>query len=99
MDENNCYRHPKLYFAGQQNKNFNPLLFARSLMRGIYVAFVLFFVLFGMTFLNLFADGYEWDYQSYGVAASGGLTLIVNLQVRQLEREGEGEKGGEGNEL
>ena len=84
MDENNCIRHPKLYFAGQQNKNFNPLIFVRSLVKGIYVAFVLFFVLFGMTFLNLFPSGYEWDYQSFGVAASGALILIVNLQVQAL---------------
>lgn len=46
------------------------------------MAFVLFFVLFGLTFLNLFPGGYEWDYQSFGVAASGGLILIVNLQVQ-----------------
>ena len=81
MDENNCYRYPKLYIAGQQNKNFNPIIFVRSLIKGIYVAFVLYFVLFGMIFLNLFEDGYEWDYQSVGVAASGSLVLIVNLQV------------------
>jgi hypothetical protein len=34
-----------------------------------------------MTFLDFFPDGYEWDYQSFGVAASAGLILIVNLQV------------------
>ena len=50
-------------------------------MKGIYVAFSLFFVLFGMTFLNFFATGFEWDYQSFGVAASGALIIIVNLQV------------------
>ena len=81
MDENNCYRYPRLYFAGQQNKNFNPFIFARSLMKGVYVAFILFFVLFGMTFLNYYSEGYEWDYQSVGLAASGALVLIVNLQV------------------
>ena len=46
------------------------------------MAFVLFFVLFGLTFLDFYADGYEWDYQSFGMAASGALVLIVNLQVR-----------------
>ena len=84
MDENNCYRYPKLYVAGQQNKNFNAVLFLRSLIKGIYVAFILYFVLFGMTFLNFFEPGFEWDYQSLGVAASGALVLIVNLQVGRI---------------
>lgn len=84
MDENNCYRYPKLYVAGQQNKNFNAVLFLRSLVKGIYVAFILYFVLFGMTFLNFFEPGFEWDYQSLGVAASGALVLIVNLQVGRI---------------
>ena len=87
MDENNCYRYPKLYVAGQQNKNFNAVLFLRSLVKGIYVAFVLYFVLFGMTFLNFFEPGFEWDYQSLGVAASGALVLIVNLQVGRIENQ------------
>ena len=67
-------------------------------MKGIYVAFVLFFVLFGLTFLNLFPDGYEWDYQSFGVAASGALILIVNLQVLIITGAGGGGGGGEGEE-
>ena len=45
------------------------------------MAFILFFVLFGLTFLDFYKEGYEWDYQSFGTAASGGLILIVNLQV------------------
>ena len=88
MDENNCYRHPTLYIAGQQNKSFNALLFVRSLIKGIYVAFALYFVLFGLTFLNFFEPGYEWDYQSLGVAASGALVVIVNLQVGQIKPNG-----------
>ena len=55
-------------------------------MKGIYVAFILFFVLFGLTFLDFYDEGYEWDYQSIGTAASGALVLIVNLQVRSLIR-------------
>ena len=51
-------------------------------MKGIYVAIVFFFVLFGLTFLDFYDEGYEWDYQSFGTAASGALVLIVNLQVR-----------------
>ena len=86
MDENNCYRYPRLYYAGQQNKNFNIPLFIRSLIKGIYVAFILFFVLFGMAFLNFYEEGFEWDYESYGTATSGALVLIVNLQVGE-ERE------------
>ena len=46
------------------------------------MALVLFFVLFGLTFLDFYDEGYEWDYQSFGTAASGALVLIVNLQVR-----------------
>ncbi len=49
------------------------------------MAIVFFFVLFGMTFLNFFSDGYEWDYQSFGLAASGTLVIIVNLQVGKRE--------------
>lgn len=86
VDENNCYRYPKLYVASQQNKNFNVLIFLRSILKGIYVAFVFFFILFGMTFLNTYGEGYEWDYQSFGVAASGALILIVNLQVSEGDR-------------
>ncbi len=81
MDEENCYRYPQLYVAGQQNKNFGPWIFIRSLIKGIYVAIVFFFVLFGITFLNFYPAGYEWDYQSFGVAASGALVVIVNVQV------------------
>ena len=46
------------------------------------MAFVIFFLLFGMTAFNEYSTGYEWDYQSFGVAASGALIIIVNLQVR-----------------
>ena len=65
-------------------------------MKGIYVAFILFFVLFGLTFLDLYADGYEWDYQSFGVAASGALILIVNLQVTAMLCTIARMEGGEG---
>jgi len=82
VDENNCYRYPRLYITGQKNLDFNSLIFIRSLLKGIYVAFILFFVLFGMVAFNVFGSGGNaWDYQSYGVAASGALTIIVNLQV------------------
>ena len=45
------------------------------------MAVVFFFILMGMTLGNYYPDGYEWDYQSFGLAASGALTIIVNLQV------------------
>ncbi len=51
-------------------------------MKGIAVALVLFFVQFGLTYLNVYGgEGYEWDFQSFGYAASGALVLIVNIQV------------------
>lgn len=81
MDEDNCYRYPQLYVAGQQNKNFNVAIFTRSLIKGIWVAMVFFLVLFGLTYQNFYYEGFEWDYQSFGLAASGALTIIVNLQV------------------
>ena len=81
MNEHNCYRHPKLYVAGQKNLNFNGAIFVRSLIKGIYVAIIFFFVFFGMVGFNFYPDGYEWDYQSFGLAASASLTVIVNLQV------------------
>lgn len=81
VDENNCYRHPKLYIAGQKNLNFNMPIFIRSLLKGIYVALILFFVLFGIVGFNTTPEGYEWDYQSFGLAASCALTIIVNCQI------------------
>ena len=45
------------------------------------MAVVFFFILMGMTLTNFFPEGYEWDYQSFGLAASGALTITVNLQV------------------
>jgi phospholipid-translocating ATPase len=81
VDEDNCYRFPELYIAGQQDKRFNKWIFLRSLMKGVYVAVVFFFILMGMTLTNFFPEGYEWDYQSFGLAASGALTITVNLQV------------------
>lgn len=82
VDEDNCYRFPQLYIAGQQNKRFNKWIFLRSLLKGVYVAVVFFFILMGMTLTNFFPEGYEWDYQSFGLAASGALTITVNLQVQ-----------------
>ena len=82
VDENNCYRYPELYIAGQQNKYFNRWIFMRSLVKGVYVALIFFFILMGMTLFNFYPDGYEWDYQSFGLAASGALTIIVNFQVK-----------------
>ena len=82
VDEDNCYRFPQLYIAGQQNKHFNKWIFLRSLLKGVYVAVVFFFILMGMTLTNFFPEGYEWDYQSFGLAASGALTITVNLQVQ-----------------
>ena len=47
------------------------------------MAFVLFFVLFGVTFMDIMPNTKsEWDYQSFGLTASAALTFIVNLQVR-----------------
>ena len=46
------------------------------------MAIVVFFILYGFTYLNVYHAGYEWDYQSFGYAASGALVFIVNLQVR-----------------
>lgn len=86
VDENNCYRHPKLYIAGQKNLSFNTIIFLRSLVKGIYVAIILFFVLLGITAFDNHPDGYEWDYQSFGLAASCALTIIVNFQVSFLTR-------------
>lgn len=81
VNEENCYRHPKLYIAGQTNKNFTAFTFVRSVAKGIWVAFVVFFILMGMTLFNEFPAGWEWDFQSFGLAASAALVVIVNLQV------------------
>ena len=58
-------------------------IFIRSLLKGIYVAIILFFVLFGIVGFNTMQEGYEWDYQSFGLAASCALTIIVNCQVNK----------------
>ena len=61
---------------------FNSFIFARSLMKGIFHAIVIFFVTFGCYYLNFYpSEGYEVDYQSFGYVASGALTFVVTLQV------------------
>lgn len=82
LSEKISLNNPKLYIAGQQNQNFNVKIFVLSLLRGIAAAIMIFFVLFGITFLDVMpVGGSEWDYQSFGVAASAALTFVVNLQV------------------
>lgn len=82
LSEENSLANPRLYIAGQQNKSFNLRIFISSLLRGIYAALVIFFILFGITFLDIMpVGGSEWDYQSFGLAASAALTFIVNFQV------------------
>ena len=82
MDEGRCIKYPKLYILGQQNVQFNPPIFLRSLLKGIFHAIVIFFVLMGCYYQNFYSgDGYEVDYQSFGYIASGALTFIVTLQV------------------
>ena len=89
MNEHNCYRYPNLYIAGQKDLNFNSAIFVRSLIKGLYVAVVFFFVFFGMAAFNVYPAGYEWDYQSYGLTVSAALTIIVNLQVSSCARPNE----------
>ena len=85
LNEEVSLKNPRLYIAGQQNKSFNVKIFVFSLLRGIFAAIVVFFVLFGITFSDVMAvGGSEWDYQSFGLAASAALTFIVNLQVSLL---------------
>lgn len=81
VHEKACFTHPKLYIPGQKNINFNFPIFVRSLVKGIYVAFVIFFVLLGIIAFNTYPEGYEWDYQSLGVTASASLVIIVNFEV------------------
>lgn len=82
LSEQKSLNNPRLYIAGQQNKSFNIKIFVLSLLRGISVAIVIFFVLFGISFCDIMPlGGYEWDYQSFGLAASAALTVVVNLQV------------------
>ena len=84
VTEEMCYKYPRLYIAGQQNKRFNRITFLLSLFKGIVAALSIFFVLFGFTYLNVMSQGFDWDYQSVGYAASGALVVIVNLQVNAL---------------
>ncbi|KAL5481606.1 hypothetical protein EMCRGX_G021801 [Ephydatia muelleri] len=82
VDEKRGENNPKLYLTGQRNENFSFIIFLRSLIKGIYVAFVIFFVLFGITFLDVMPNTKtEWDYQSFGLTASAALTFVVNLQI------------------
>lgn len=82
VDEGRCIKYPKLYVLGQQNVLFNPPIFGRSLLKGIFHAIVIFFVLMGCYYQNFYSgDGYEVDYQSYGYIASGALTFVVTLQI------------------
>lgn len=82
VDEGRCLKYPKLYVLGQQNVLFNPPIFFRSLLKGIFHAIVIFFVLMGCYYQNFYSgDGYEVDYQSFSYIASGALTFIVTLQI------------------
>lgn len=85
MDEGRCIKFPKLYILGQQNVLFNTPIFARSVLKGIFHAIVIFFVLMGCYYLNFYSgDGYEVDYQSIGYIASGALTFVVTFQVHSM---------------
>ena len=80
-----CLRYPRLYIPGQQNLLFNTVTFFKSLLRGIYVSIVVYFV----THLGFSEvadqDGIAVDaLYVFGSAASGILVLIVNFQVRDM---------------
>lgn len=83
LSESRSIKNPDLYRAGQKNEDFNFIIFLRSIFKGIYAAFVVFFVLFGITFLDIMPNTKsEWDFQSFGLTASAALVFIVNIQVQ-----------------
>ncbi|KAL5481607.1 hypothetical protein EMCRGX_G021802 [Ephydatia muelleri] len=82
LSESRSIKNPDLYRAGQKNEDFNFIIFLRSIFKGIYAAFVVFFVLFGITFLDIMPNTKsEWDFQSFGLTASAALVFIVNIQI------------------
>ena len=85
LDEIRSTKNPSLYLAGQKNENFNFFIFLRSIIKGIYAAFVVFFILFGVVFMDIMPNTKsEWDFQSFSLAASAALVFIVNFQVRNV---------------
>uniref|UniRef100_A0A4W3HID0 Phospholipid-transporting ATPase n=1 Tax=Callorhinchus milii TaxID=7868 RepID=A0A4W3HID0_CALMI len=75
-------RFPKLYNTGQMDSLFNYTKFFISLLHGILISLVIFFVPYGAFLQTMGQDGEApTDYQSFAVTTASALIIAVNLQI------------------
>ncbi|XP_067839979.1 phospholipid-transporting ATPase IC isoform X2 [Heptranchias perlo] len=75
-------RFPKLYIPGQKDSFFNFKTFFVSLLHGIVMSMVIFFVPYGAFLQTMGQDGEApTDYQSFAVTTASSLIIAVNFQI------------------
>ncbi|XP_051900164.1 phospholipid-transporting ATPase IC [Pristis pectinata] len=75
-------RFPKLYIPGQKGSYFNFTKFFLSLLHGIIVSMIIFFVPYGAFLQTMGQDGEApTDYQSFAVTTASSLIIAVNFQI------------------
>ncbi|XP_072107847.1 phospholipid-transporting ATPase IC isoform X2 [Mobula birostris] len=73
---------PKLYIAGQKGSYFNFTKFFLSLLHGIIISMIIFFVPYGAFLQTMGQDGEApTDYQSFAVTTASALIIAVNFQI------------------
>ncbi|XP_062898737.1 phospholipid-transporting ATPase IC isoform X2 [Mobula hypostoma] len=75
-------RFPKLYIPGQKGSYFNFTKFFLSLLHGIIISMIIFFIPYG-AFLQTMGQNGEapTDYQSFAVTTASALIIAVNFQI------------------
>ncbi|XP_059845663.1 phospholipid-transporting ATPase IC [Hypanus sabinus] len=75
-------RFPRLYIPGQKGSYFNFTKFFLSLLHGIIVSMIIFFVPYGAFLQTMGQDGEApTDYQSFAVTTASSLIIAVNFQI------------------
>uniref|UniRef100_UPI00398E54CE phospholipid-transporting ATPase IC isoform X1 n=2 Tax=Pristiophorus japonicus TaxID=55135 RepID=UPI00398E54CE len=75
-------RFPKLYIPGQKDSFFNFKMFFVSLLHGVVMSMVIFFIPYGAFLQTMGQDGEApTDYQSFAVTAASALIITVNFQI------------------
>ncbi|XP_060708204.1 phospholipid-transporting ATPase IC [Hemiscyllium ocellatum] len=73
---------PTLYIPGQKGSYFNFKKFFLSLLHGIIVSLIIFFIPYGAFLQTMGQDGEApTDYQSFAVTTASSLTITVNFQI------------------
>ncbi|XP_067887118.1 phospholipid-transporting ATPase IC [Heterodontus francisci] len=75
-------RFPTLYIPGQKDSYFNFKKFFVSLLHGIVVSMIIFFIPYGAFLQTMGQDGEApTDYQSFAVTTASSLIITVNFQI------------------